>query len=144
MNDYVYLFSGIFFAALGGELFVRGAVGIARSARIAPGIIGATIAAFATSSPEPAVAINAGMAGSPPIAHGDALGSNIVNIALILGIVLTISGIKASRDTIRREFTVALLVPIMTGILLLDGILSRFDGFLMVTLLCLMVCCGMS
>jgi cation:H+ antiporter len=134
MNDYGYLFSGIFFAALGGELFVRGAVGIARSARIAPNIIGATIAAFATSSPELSVAINAGIAGTPQIALGDVLGSNIVNIALILGIVLTISGIEAPRDTIRRDFTVAFVVPIMTGILLLDGVLSRFDGFLMVTI----------
>jgi cation:H+ antiporter len=134
MNNYIYLLLGVLFAALGGELFVRGTVGIAHSARIAPGIIGATVSAFATSSPELSVAINAGITGSPQIALGDALGSNIVNVALILGIVLTISGIEAPRDTIRRDFTVALLVPIMTGILLLDGILSRFDGFLMVTL----------
>lgn len=134
MNDYVYLLSGFLFAALGGELFVRGAVGIARSARIAPSIIGATVAAFATSSPELSVAINAGMAGSPQIALGDALGSNIVNISLILGIVLTISSIKAARDTIRRDFSVALLVPVMTGIFLFDGILSRFEGLLMVML----------
>jgi cation:H+ antiporter len=80
------------------------------------------------------VAVNAGIAGSPQIALGDALGSNIVNITLILGIVLTISGIKAPRDTIRRDFTVALLVPVITGILLFDGLLSRFDVFLMITL----------
>ncbi|EAT58079.1 sodium:calcium antiporter [Chlorobium ferrooxidans] len=134
MNEYAYLLFGILFAALGGDLFVRGAVGIASSFRIAPGIIGATVAAFATSTPELSVAVNAGIAGSPQIAMGDALGSNIVNIAFILGIVLAISGIDAPQDTIRRDYTVALLVPVITGILLLDGLVSRLDGFLMVSI----------
>jgi cation:H+ antiporter len=131
MNDYILLVIGVVCAGIGGELFVRGTVGIAHSARISPGIIGATIAAFATSSPELSVSINASMAGEPQIALGDALGANVVNITLILAIALTISGIRSPRDTIRRDFPVAVLVPIITGILVLDGVLSRFDGILM-------------
>lgn len=61
MNDYVALILGIVCAGIGGELFVRGAVGIAYWARISPGIIGATVVAFATSSPELSVSINAGV-----------------------------------------------------------------------------------
>lgn len=131
MNDYILLVIGVVCAGIGGELFVRGAVGIAHSARISPGIIGATIAAFATSSPELSVSINASMAGEPQIALGDALGANVVNITLILAIALTISGIQSPRDTVRRDFPVAVLVPIITGILVLDGVISRFDGILM-------------
>jgi cation:H+ antiporter len=128
LNDYAALAFGVVFAGIGGELFVRGAVGLARWARVSPAIIGATVAAFATSSPELSVAISSGMAGRPQIALGDALGSNIVNVALILALALLISGIRSPRSTVRRDFPVALLVPLMTAALLLDGVLSRIDG----------------
>lgn len=131
MNDYLILLLGVVSAGIGGELFVRGAVGLAAWARISPGIIGVTVAAFATSSPEMSVSISAAMAGNPEIALGDALGSNVVNVALILGLALVISGIQTTRDSVKRDFPVALLIPIVTGILLLDGVLSRLDGLLM-------------
>ena len=131
MNDYFALFFGVVCAGIGGELFVRGAVGLAFWARISPGIIGATVVAFATSSPELSVSINAALAGKPQIGLGDALGSNVVNVALILGLALLISGIQSPRDSVKRDFPVALLIPIITGVLFLDGELSRFDGLLM-------------
>jgi cation:H+ antiporter len=134
MYDYLTLIVGVICAGIGGELFVRGTVGLARWARVSPGIIGATIAAFATSSPELSIAINAGMAGKPEISLGDALGSNVVNVALILALALVISRIQTPRENVKRDFSVALLVPIITGVLLLDGVLSRFDGFLMLSL----------
>ena len=74
MNDYVTLIFGFVCAGIGGELFVRGAVGLAHWVRVSPGIIGATVAAFATSSPELSVSINAALAGKPQIVLGDALG----------------------------------------------------------------------
>lgn len=131
MNEYTTLILGIAFAGIGGELFVRGAVGLAHWARVKPGIIGATVAAFATSSPELSVSVNAALAGKPEIGLGDALGSNVVNVALILALALVISGIQCSRDSVKRDFPVALLIPIMTGVLFLDGELSGFDGVLM-------------
>lgn len=134
MNDAFVLILGVVCAGIGGELFVRGAVGLAYWARVSPGIIGATVAAFATSSPELSVSINAAMAGKPPIALGDALGSNVVNVALILALALVISGIQSPRDTVKRDFPVALLIPIITGVLFLDGEVSRFDGLLMLSL----------
>ena len=94
MNDYVALLLGVACAGIGGELFVRGAVGLAFWARVSPGIIGATVVAFATSSPELSVSINAALAGKPQIGLGDALGSNVVNVALILALALLISGIQ--------------------------------------------------
>jgi cation:H+ antiporter len=88
MYPYLLLAAGIICAAIGGELFVRGVVGIARWARVLAGIIGATFAAFATFSPELSVSVTSALAGTPQIALGDALGSNVVNIALILGLAL--------------------------------------------------------
>ncbi|MCC4116016.1 calcium/sodium antiporter [Aromatoleum toluclasticum] len=134
MNDYVGLLAGVAAAGIGGELFVRGAVGLAHWARISPGIIGATVAAFATSSPELSVSVNSALAGTPEIALGDALGSNVVNIALVLALALVIAGIQSPRDSVRRDFPVALLVPVVTGVLFLDGVLSRVDGLLMLAL----------
>jgi cation:H+ antiporter len=134
MNDYLALIVGIICAGIGGELFVRGTVGLARWARVSPGIVGATIAAFATSSPELSIAVNAGIAGKPEISLGDALGSNVVNVALVLALALVISRIRTPRENVKRDFSAALLVPVITGVLLLDGVLSRFDGFLMLIL----------
>lgn len=134
MNDYIILIMGVVCAGFGGEFFVRGSVGLARWMRVSPGIVGATVAAFATSSPELSVSINAALAGTPQIALGDALGSNVVNIALILGLVLMYSGIQGSRDSLKRDFPVALSVPVITGILLLDGALSRTEGVLLLSI----------
>jgi cation:H+ antiporter len=134
MNDVVLLLLGVLCAALGGELFVRGVVGVARWARVPAGLIAVTVAAFATSSPELAVAISAAEQGTPSIALGDALGSNIANVALILGIALLFAKIRAPRDSVRREFPLALLAPLLTGVLILDGRLSRLDGVLLLAL----------
>lgn len=134
MNDYFAFIIGILSAGIGGELFVRGVVGLAHWARISPGIIGATVAAFATSSPELSVAVNSALEGQPQISLGDVLGSNIVNVALILGLALIVSGIQTPRDSTKRDFLTALLTPVVIGILCLDGLLSRIDGLILLSI----------
>lgn len=131
MNDWVALLLGVLCAGIGGEIFIRGTVGIAHWARVSPAIIGVTVAAFATSSPELAVGIRASLAGTPQISLGDVLGSNVVNVALILALTLCISGISVPRQSIKRDFSLALLVPVIIGVLAADGVLSRFDGALL-------------
>ncbi len=131
MNEYLALLLGVLCAGMGGELFLRGLVGIASWARISAGIVGATLAAFATSSPELSVGIGAALSGKPQISLGDTLGSNVVNVALVLGIGLLVSGIQSSRDVAKRDFPVALFGPVLIGLLSLDGVLSRVDGFLL-------------
>jgi len=133
MNNYVALTVGVICAGIGGELFLRGVVGIAHWARVAPGIIGATVAAFATSSPELSVAVGSALAKKPEISLGDALGSNVINVALILAIPVIISGIKTAPESVKREYPVALFAPMLTAALALDGVISRIDG---VILLC--------
>jgi cation:H+ antiporter len=129
--DFLVLAAGLACAAIGGELFVRGAVGLADAARIPPGIVGATVAAFATSSPEVAVAINSSVAGRPQLALGDALGSNVVNIGLVLGLALLIGPIRAGGGTIRRDMAAAFVVPVVTAALAADGRLSRPDALVL-------------
>jgi cation:H+ antiporter len=133
MQAYLSLLAGIVCAGIGGELFVRGSVGIARWLRISPGIVAVTIAAFATSSPELSVSVSAALAGAPQIGMGDALGSNVVNVSLILASALIISGIRCPRDSVRRDFPVALAVPLLTGVLVADGVVTRLEGVLMFT-----------
>lgn len=131
MNDFLILGLGVLCAAAGGELFVRGAVGLARWGRVSPGIIGATVAAFATSSPELSVAVNSALAGQPQIALGDSLGSNITNVSLILALALLISRIQCPRESVRRDFPVALFAPLLLALLVIDGEVSRLDGCVM-------------
>lgn len=134
MNEYAAVIAGVACAAVGGELFVRGVVGLAGWARMAPGLVAATVAAFATSSPELSVSVSSALARQPEIALGDALGSNVVNVALILALALVIAGIRCPRDSIRRDFPVALLVPVLIAVLLSDGELSRVEGAFMLAL----------
>ena len=102
--------------------------------RISPGIVAATVAAFATSSPELTVSINAALHGTPRIALGDALGSNVVNVALILGSALLIGVLHAPRGTIKRDFPTALVVPVIIAVPFADGELSRIDGIMLLAI----------
>jgi cation:H+ antiporter len=131
VNPYASLLLGVLAAAAGGELFVRSLVGIARWARISPAIVGTTVAAFATSSPELSVAVGSALAGVPAVSLGDALGSNVANVALVLGSATAISGLRAPRESIRRDFPTALLAPLALGLLMRDGRLSRPDALLL-------------
>ena len=131
MQDYAFLGLGVVCAAAGGELFVRSVVGLALAARVSAAIVGVTFAAFATSSPELAVAISAATLQKPQIALGDALGSSVVNVALILGLALVISPIQSPRSSLKRDLPVALGVPVGTAFLCIDGVLSRIDGALL-------------
>jgi len=136
VSPYLLLLIGVACAGIGGELFVRGLVGIAKWARLSAAIIGTTIAAFATSSPETSVAIGAATSGRPEISLGDALGSNVVNVALILGMALCISAIHSPRSSVKRDFPVALLLPLAIAVLGMDGTLSRLDGGLLLGMFC--------
>lgn len=125
------LLAGLMFAGIGGELFVRGLLGVARWIRITPAVVALTLAAFATSSPELSVSVNAALEGRPQIGLGNALGGNIVNVALVLGIGLSMQRFEVARSNARRDLPVAFLVPVLTAFLIVDGELSRLDGLLM-------------
>lgn len=116
---------GVALAAAGGELFVRGTVGLAERSGIPPALIAVTVAAFATSSPELVVAIDSARAGVPQIALGNALGANVVNLALVFGLVLLIAPTKLTRASPRRDLPAALALPAATALFSATGALSR-------------------
>jgi cation:H+ antiporter len=128
LTTYVALIAGLVLAAIGGELFVRGVVALSRWLQIPAGIAAATMAAFATSAPELSVSTLAAAGGTPEIGLGDALGSNVVNIALVLGLTLLVSNTHVARDVVKREVAFAVAAPLLTGVLAADGLLSRLDA----------------
>lgn len=128
MHPILQIVVGLVAAGLGGELFVRGSVGLAQWARIPAGIIGATVAAFATSSPELAVSISAAAAGTPQIALGDALGSNVVNLGLVLGVALLFGPIRSGEGSLKRDFPLAIATPLLTVLAVMDGKIARWEG----------------
>lgn len=130
----VWLLVGIICAGVGGDLFVRGVVSLAAWWRVPAGIIGATVAAFATSTPELSVALSAASRGRPEIALGDALGSNVVNLAVVLGVALAFSRITVERGAVVRDVPVALAAPAVLGLLGADGTVSRVDALVLLVI----------
>lgn len=97
------IIAGLILLAVGGELIVRGAVGIANRIGISPMLAGLTIVGFGTSTPELATSLQAAFAGAPGIALGNVIGSNIANILLILGISALIYPLTVNRLAYRRD-----------------------------------------
>lgn len=126
--DLVTVLAAIPAAALGGALFLQGVLGVAAWLRLPKLLVATTLAAFATSSPELAVSSLAAMSGKPGIGLGDALGSNVVNLGLILGLALLFGPLRARLAEFKRDFVLALGVPVLTLALMFDGVLSRADG----------------
>lgn len=122
------LLAGVLLAGLGGDLFLRGVLGFARWMRIPAAIAAATLGAFATSSPEVFVSSIAAFKGEPAIGLGDATGSNVVNIALILAVALLIRPLVTRRKTIALDFGVAIGATLTIGLMAIDGGISRIDG----------------
>ena len=127
------LIAGLVLLIWGADRFVHGAAATARNLGVAPLLIGLTVVAFATSAPEVLIAIVAASRGETVLAVGNAIGSNIVNIGLVLGIVAIIRPIEMTSATLRREMPALLAVSLLTVSLFLDSYLSRVDGFVLMT-----------
>ncbi len=132
--DLLMLLAAVPVAALGGTSFLKGVLGVAEWLRLPRLLVATTLAAFATSSPEMAVSSLAALSGKPEIGLGDALGSNVVNVGLILGVALLFGPLRAHFQAFKRDFALALLVPLLTLVLALDGTLSRPEGLLLLAL----------
>lgn len=128
-----YMVAGLALLILGAERFVHGAAATARNFGIAPLLIGLTVVAFATSAPEVLVSVVAASRGEPGLAIGNAIGSNIVNIGLVLGITAIVRPIKLESATLRREMPALLAVTLLVVSLFLDARLTNIDGYVMLT-----------
>jgi cation:H+ antiporter len=130
---------GFVLLAWSADRFVDGAASIARHFRISPMIIGLTIVSLCTSFPEMLVAALAASEGNSDLGIGNALGSNIANIGLVLGVTAMISPLSVRSLTLRREIPVLFLVMFLALALMADGDLSRVDGVILLIGLLLML-----
>ena len=117
----------------GADLFVDGASGIAKKFGISELIIGLTIVAMGTSAPEAAVSIAAAAKGSAGISIGNVIGSNIMNIFIILGVVAAITPLKIERSTVRYEMPFTIIVTVLFVLMGRDGLITRVDGAILWT-----------
>ena len=124
---------GLLFLVWGADRFVHGAAATARNLGIPPLLIGLTIVALATSAPEILVSIVAALRGDPELAIGNAIGSNIANIGLVLGVVAILRPVELKSATLRREMPALLAVTLLTISLFLDSFLSEVDGLVLLT-----------
>jgi len=135
----IAILAGLGMLTWSADRFVAGASGLAQSLGISPLIIGLTIVAFGTSAPEILVSAMAAWLGNTGIAIGNAVGSNIANMGLVLGVSALIVPLTVQSQTLNREYPLMLLVMLAALALLWDGTLSRLDGSLlsagMITLL---------
>jgi cation:H+ antiporter len=121
------------------DLFVAGAASIAESMGLSPIIIGLTVVSIGTSAPEILVSITAALSDAGKLAIGNAIGSNIANIGLVLGITVLIAPISVHQNSMRQEMPTLLAVTAACGLLLLDRELSRSDSLLMLVALAIIV-----
>lgn len=126
-----FLVAGLALLVGGGELLVRGASRLAAVFGIAPLVIGLTVVAYGTSAPELAVSLQAGLAGNADLAMANVVGSNILNILLILGACAALAPLTVAVQLIRIEVPLLVLVSFLVLGLGLDGRLGRIDGALL-------------
>ena len=125
------LIGGFILLVWGADRLVAGASALARNLGVSPLIIGLTIVAFGTSAPELVVSGVAASRGNPGLAVGNAIGSNIANIGLILGITAIIYPLKVESETLKREYPLLMLIMIASFIMAADLIYDKTEGWLL-------------
>ncbi len=128
--DILLLIGGFAGLIIGGELLVRGAVSLALRFRVSPMIIGLTLVGFGTSTPELVTSAQAAIAGSPGIAVGNVVGSNIANILLILGLAALMRPLSVHPASLKRDGTVLAVATLLCLAIVLNGSLDRTAGAL--------------
>ena len=128
----LYIIGGSLGLFIGAEVLVRGASSLAIRLGISPLVVGLTVVAFATSSPELVVSIKAAIEGNPGIVVGNVVGSNICNIALILGVAAMISPMSVKTQVIKREIPIMIIVSVILLLILFDDTITRVEGVFLV------------
>jgi len=134
--DIIAILAGFGLLIWSADLFVLGASATARNLGVSPLVIGLTVVGFGTSAPEMLVASIAAAGGNPGLAVGNALGSNIANIALILGITALIVPLSVHSDILKREYPLLLLASIIASVCIgMDNHLGWIDGLIFAAVL---------
>ncbi|MDB2327436.1 calcium/sodium antiporter [Flavobacteriaceae bacterium] len=136
--DYIGIIVGLLLLIKGGDWLLDAAVGMSLKLDIPKIVIGMTVVSFATSAPELIVSIKSAIKGYPDLSLGNVVGSNIANLAFVLGIVLVISPIKVAKSFYKTDWPMMLLATVLFYFLLKnDGELNQFEGGVLLLLLIL-------
>jgi cation:H+ antiporter len=126
------LLAGLVVLTIGAEVLIRNAVKLSLAARISPLVVGLTVVAFGTSAPELVVSVQSALGGVPDIALGNAVGSNTLNVLVILGLSAVITPLSVDVKLIRFDVPLMIVAAVLLWIVSADGLLSRLDGLLFV------------
>ncbi len=138
--EYLLLILGFIALVKGADFFVDGAKEIAAFLKIPSVIVGLTIVSIGTSLPEASVSITAGLAGSNEIALGNVLGSNIFNVAMVLGCCALIKPIHSHKQIMTKDMPFMFIISLVTLGLMFDGQISRIDAFILLALFIFFIC----
>lgn len=128
---WVFFVGGLILLILGAEWLVRGASRLAAKVGISPLVIGLTVVAFGTSSPEMAVSVQSALAGQSDIAVGNVVGSNIFNVLFILGLSAIIAPLIVQQQLIRLDVPIMIGLSLLMYLMSLDGVIGRFEGVIL-------------
>ena len=113
MISFLLIAAGLFFLVLGGNLLLKSAVSISLKLSIPKIVVGMTVVSFATSIPELVVSVKAALAGSPSIALGNVVGSNIANLGLVLGVTLLFGSMQVNRSFYVTDWPVMVVASLL-------------------------------
>lgn len=139
MEIFLLLLFGLLFLFAGGELLVRGSSSLALSLGLTPLVVGLTVVAFGTSSPELVVSVQAALKGNSAISIGNVIGSNIANIALILGLSAVIKPVFVQSSAIKREIPFMIFISVVFTLFVFTKQIDFFAGITFILFLVLYV-----
>ena len=131
MSIWLFLVAGLVVLVVGADLLVRGSSQLALRFGISPLVIGLTVVAFGTSSPEMAVSIQSGLAGQADIAMGNVVGSNIFNVLAVLGVAALIAPLVVKKQLVQFEVPLVIGLSVLILIMAQDGYIGTLDGLLL-------------
>lgn len=133
--EYIFLLLGLFLLIKGADIFVDGAASVAAKFKVPSLIIGLTVVSFGTSAPEAAISISASLSGSNSISLGNVIGSNFFNLLIVIGITALVTPLKADDEVIRRDMPAVILATGGLAIIILDGIIMRYEAIILLAAL---------
>ncbi len=125
-------FGGLIWSA---DRFVDGSAAMAKAAGLPPLIIGLTVVSFGTSAPEVLVSLNAALSGAGELAIGNAIGSNLANVGLVLGVTALVAVLPIQKHLLTQEWPILMGVTLLAGWFLFDATLTRVEGIILIALL---------
>ena len=136
---YIQLVGGLIYLLAGGDLLVRGAVALARRARVSPMIVALTVVAFGTSLPELVVVVRAALADHPGLVIGNVVGSNIANVLLVGGAAAAVYPLAGAAGAARRDSVIMIVVSIGFILLCASGAIGEIGGTVLLSGLAIVI-----